>query len=513
MPSLQQASQALTVYLLPFFYGAITRLPFIYFVIHMRFAFEMDWNRIGLAVGAYQGMRVVTSICSIAAPRLAHFLGTAVALMGNILVLTAQEDDQTRIIAGTILVGSGETFAAMQTYVKKQFEGNFGKLEYHLKLQYASVMVGVTVAFLLGGVLYEFYAMHGVAWFGAVLAGNHLVSLVAFFFLDHFVDETAVEKDLDPTASQDEEEGNSSSNTDQEDIIQEVKSPSTTTSTTDDDNNEDDGVIIVHIDTEKKNEQDLQEQHETSLEDLRDSITAALDSFSASGMGANYLSYALCVTFGMEAITIGYNLAVSPVYILEVFHHNTTVIGILLAAGAAFGTMCSISIALSKRGMATMEAWLPSPANFIVAMSGISLAVLVAAVPIFPIHVIGLLLLMGFNDLAALLLNEMQGAITSTRAYATLGPMGQVIRRSGNVLTAISGSILFGIMPQLPYIVAGTITTVWTVVITLVIRHRMAASRKVVQDSHLPEAASEIFNSASFARKEVLARQVKKGHV
>ena len=74
----------------------------------------------------------------------------------------------------------------------------------------------------------------------------------------------------------------------------------------------------------------------------------------------------------------------------------------------------------------------------------------------------------------------MQGAITSTAAYATLGPMGQVVRRSGNVLTAITGPILFGILPQLPYIVAGSITLFWTAVVTLVMVKGMIVMVEVI---------------------------------
>jgi hypothetical protein len=165
-----------------------------------------------------------------------------------------------------------------------------------------------------------------------------------------------------------------------------------------------------------------------------DEMVAALDYFSGSGMGANYLSYVLCITFGMEAISIGYNLAITPLFITEQFGKGTAVIGIVLAAGAGFGTLFSILITFTKKGHALMGKYLPSPYNFFIAMGGISVSVLLASVPSFPVHVIGLLFLMGFNDIAALILNEMQGTITTSRAYSrTIGPMGQVVRRSGNV--------------------------------------------------------------------------------
>jgi len=468
----------LTVYAQPFFYGAITRLPFIYFVIHMRFSFELEWTIIGLFVGCYQAMRVVSSGVSIFFPRFTHIVGTMIGLGGNILVILSDTDQKANIIAGTVLVGCSETLAPMQKYLKCQFGSDIDALEHKLKLQYAAVMVGVTFAFGLGGFVYDFFGIMGVATFGIIMSTGELLSLGMFIYQEMMETD---EEDSDPKISN------------VRSILDNVEAAKTTRQ----EDPSTDGLSSLGPDAEAED----------------DPITVALDSFSASGMGANYLSYALCFTFGMEAITIGYNLAVSPVLITEVFEQNTTVIGALLASGAAFGTIVTISIAFSKQGNAMMEKSFPSPLNFLVAMVGISVAVLVAAIPVFPIHIVGLLLLMGFNDLAALLLNEMQGAITSTKAYSTIGPMGQVVRRSGNVITAVTGPILFGIMPQLPYIVAGAVTAGWTVCLSLIIRHRFVGTKNIVQSQNVHESISNFFHSTTFARKEIIARQVKKGQL
>jgi hypothetical protein len=242
-----------------------------------------------------------------------------------------------------------------------------------------------------------------------------------------------------------------------------------------------------------------------------DEMVAALDYFLGSGMGANYLSYILCITFGMEAITIGFNLAISPIFITEQFGKDTAVIGIMLGAGAGFGTLVSILVALTKEGRALTEKYMPSPHNFFVAMGGISVSVLLASVPSFPVHVIGILFLMGFNDLAAITLNEMQGTITSSRAYSAIGPMGQVVRRSCNVITAVTGPLLFSVLPQLPYIVAGVVTALWTLVLVIVIKHRMSSSRDLMDTDDIPKASLQDFKQMSFARQEIIAREKKRG--
>lgn len=237
------------------------------------------------------------------------------------------------------------------------------------------------------------------------------------------------------------------------------------------------------------------------------------DYFARTGASPNYITYVLCITFGMEAITIGYNLAVSPIYITEQFGKSTAVIGVMLASGAAFGTCVAISMTLSRAGKNFLDTYLPDPNGFLFGMAGISFAVLLAAIPVFPIHLIGLLFLMGFNDFAAILLNEMQGSITSAEAYKNIAPIGQIIRRCGNVVTAVTGPILFGILPTLPYIVAGGITALWTVVLVFVIKTRTVSNRQsIALMANIPPespAAGEI-KRMSFAKQEVLCRLMKR---
>ena len=92
-------------------------------------------------------------------------------------------------------------------------------------------------------------------------------------------------------------------------------------------------------------------------------------------------------------------------------------------------------------------------------------------------HVLGLLLLMAFNDLAATWLIEVQGAVVTKSAYKIVGPFGQIVRRSINTITAITGPLLFGIMPRSPYIVAGGLTLTWTLLVVFFLEKRRAATQ------------------------------------
>ncbi len=148
---------------------------------------------------------------------------------------------------------------------------------------------------------------------------------------------------------------------------------------------------------------------------IRDSVMLQMvDLFLDSGFGANSLSYLLCITIGMEAITIGYNLAISPLYITEQFDVDSSTVGLMLASGAALGTIISSFVTLTETGKRLMNSYLPSPTNLIVSMGAIAVSVLIAAVPLFYIHIIGLMMLMAWNDFASILLNEMQGEFTNT---------------------------------------------------------------------------------------------------
>ena len=66
-------------------------------------------------------------------------------------------------------------------------------------------------------------------------------------------------------------------------------------------------------------------------------------------------------------------------------------------------------------------------------------------------------------------MTELQASITTVSNNSVVGPFGQVIRRSLNVVTALIGPIFFGVFPRLPYLVAGGITMSWAVLLYVAI--------------------------------------------
>ena len=231
----------------------------------------------------------------------------------------------------------------------------------------------------------------------------------------------------------------------------------------------------------------------------------------------------LCI---FKALTIGYNLSVGPIFLLTEFNQHVSIIGILFAAGASCGTISAVSATLTKPGKWFFNKYLPvcacrvcqpcvcvpvlascasclvkvcpanessltsrrcsfssqAPLNIYVSLLGIGCSVLLAATPVLEMHVVGLLLMMAFNDLAATWLIEVQGAVVTKSAYKIVGPFGQIIRRSINSITAITGPLLFGIMPRSPYFVAGGLTLTWTLLVVFFLEKRRAATRSLLKE-------------------------------
>jgi hypothetical protein len=102
------------------------------------------------------------------------------------------------------------------------------------------------------------------------------------------------------------------------------------------------------------------------------------------------------VSFGIEALTIGYNLSIGPIFVLNQFDKGGTGIAGLLFApiGAGFGSsIITMAVTCTEWGNKTFSRLAKSPFDLCIAMSGIAVGVFVAAVPSFSIYVAGLILL------------------------------------------------------------------------------------------------------------------------
>lgn len=471
--------EALVIGVIPCLYGCATRLPFIYFVIHLSQHFLLQWGTIGLCVGAYQACRVVSSSLAIFAPKFSHFLGTSAGLAGFTLVYFSDNNLIAPFVAGTVIVGLSETMSSMQKYAREIYKLDIDreKVQLMLKFQYASVMIGVVFAFSIGGIVYQRYSINGVALFGMIVEGFGLLACLAYFFF--FKDPANIMKSVCLAHKEYDKQKNQV----KIDIIKEKGNVKKDTSPQESPKNEQlrrqTKLDITINEGDEENLSSAQELQNDSLVkengtklDIDVTISSLLTSINAEyntneDICATWVNWLICMSFGVEAITIGYNLIIGPIFLLTQFEQDTGVIGVLFAVGHAFGTIVAIGATCTNIGSSAMKKIAMAPFDLCFAMFGIAIGVFVAAVPIFPVHVVGLILLMSFNDLGSTLMTELQGSITTVKTYSLLGPFGQVVRRSFNVVTALSGPLLFGVDPRLPYFVAGVVTLVWSVGITI----------------------------------------------
>ena len=426
--------------------------------------FGLSWVNIGLCVAAYQGARVVTSALSLYIPRISHFLGTCLGLAGYITVLLCNKDSIRPFVIGTAIVGFSETLSSMQKYAKEIFKNDpdWTKGQMMLKYQYASVMIGVVFAFSIGGFVYQKYKINGVAVYGIIVEGGELLALILFFLLEKKHEQA---KNTDATT--------------------EIEAASATTGT----------------EKEEHQKRDLEEHAHVSF---RTSLAkTAHTTYATSDIGPTWINWLICLSFGIEALTIGFNLSVGPIFILQTFKKDTGIIGVLFAVGAASGSFVAIVVTCTSFGNKLMGRIALPPFDICFAMCGIGVGVLIAAIPNFPGHVVGLIILMCFNDLGAMLMTELQASITTASSYSTLAPAGQVVRRSLSVVTALTGPVLYGIIPRLPYYIAGGITLAWTIMIFVLFKIR---TKQTVTELSTKTGLSkrEIKSGWSFATREVI---------
>jgi len=447
------AVKILLIGVMPFLYGAATRLPFMYFVIHLDGHFELSMPTIGLCVALYQGCRVVTSALAIPFPRFSHLIGTIAGLAGYVTVYVSDNDLVYPFVAGTAIVGFAETMSSMQKYAKEIYalEPDREKANLQFKYQYASMIIGVVFAYSIGGFVYKYYFINGVALFGIIVQSLQLVTSIIFLSFAPKTNEIVTSPVI--VEENDEEK--------------------------DKDNNEE-----KNKENNNKNAEDVDPWTRRASAKMRRLTVIMYEAntyYSTNEtIPVTWVNWVVCLSYGIEAITIGYTLSIGPIFMLYEFNKDTGIIGIMFSVGAASGSVFAICVTCTSTGRKCLKKIVDSPYDICFAMAGIVTGVLVSAVPNFPGHVIGLIILMCFNDLGAILITELQASITTTSNYSLVGPLGLVARRSLNVITALTGPPLFGILPRLPYFVAGGITIVWTIGLYFVLKYRVKTTIKAI---------------------------------
>ena len=89
--------------------------------------------------------------------------------------------------------------------------------------------------------------------------------------------------------------------------------------------------------------------------------------------------------------------------------------------------------------------------------------------------------------------------------------MAQVCRRTLNTVTAISGPVLFEIYPPLPFIVAGVLTTIWTIFLIIAFKRRERTCKALITSNILSQHGDKdscVFHIATYPLQEILAQLI-----
>ena len=265
---------------------------------------------------------------------------------------------------------------------------------------------------------------------------------------------------------------------------------------------------------ENVNETDHISLSDTSVEGL--STNKTLDELikninknhHTSKLPATWVNWLLCLTFGIQALTIGFAYGIGPIYLKTEFGTETGEIGLLFSLGTMFGSISAIFFTCTKSGNKLLRSVIQSPFDLCFAMVGTAIGAVVVCVPSFAVSSLGFVILFALNDLGSTLITELQTSITTVSSYSVIGPTGQIVRRILNSVTALTRPLLFGILPSLPFYVTGGVTIVWTIVLFIALKFRMKHTRKEIS-LFTDRRRSSIKKLLSFVKNESVLSIVK----
>eukprot|EP00751_Fragilariopsis_kerguelensis_P002684 CAMPEP_0170815226 /NCGR_PEP_ID=MMETSP0733-20121128/38304_1 /TAXON_ID=186038 /ORGANISM="Fragilariopsis kerguelensis, Strain L26-C5" /LENGTH=698 /DNA_ID=CAMNT_0011173687 /DNA_START=21 /DNA_END=2117 /DNA_ORIENTATION=- len=208
-----------------------------------------------------------------------------------------------------------------------------------------------------------------------------------------------------------------------------------------------------------------------------------LSEFStAEEVALNNVVFVIAAAFLIEAITSGSLFAIGPLYIEMLFEKSTTYTGIIFGLSSVFGTTFTFLV-ISDKGRKAVRKIFPNPINIYVIMLTISIATLFLTIPLFPVQIICIALIIGFNEALWALLTEMTGAITTEKYYLTIGPGALLVHKIVNMIMSLVTPMLLQVTVWLPYTFAGIIALTFSIFFVVKIEMHRRLNAKLVAET------------------------------
>ncbi|CAE8631092.1 unnamed protein product [Polarella glacialis] len=483
----------LAIVIIPFFYSVCTRLLFGCMAIVL-WKIGFSFEAIAAGICGYQTMRGVSnSIQKKGNLQKRSVYLTFGALVGYTLVawvdlsqdspLEASRNEvhlETRFVVALLvgfgLVGLSEIYTCMQWMCKHwaflatdTIEKKVDYCRLCFKQQYCIVNLGAAVAFL-GGLVFNKFALRGVAIVGACDALIVIVLLVLYIKLDETVktrmgraraDSSDHVEAIDPIKATDSMQAK---------IVDSMKADDSMKST--------DSIKVLIVDSIKA---------DVSMK-ATDSTKARTGREHSPNLHEGevpkkvpWIGWLIALTFGFEAASIGVLLSIGPLFWFDNFELDVFYIGLLMSLGEFVGfveTFCELN-----SHIVNIKRWLfPNPWALIILLGVIGVCDLTyMSLSFWPVAV-AQIIMQGCNGMCLSLLTEIQGSIIDADHYQYVAGVSQVVRRVGNVGMAALAPIMYMVHPGLPFLIAGILTLVWMVVLSMAfVRRRKEIEQQVAE--------------------------------
>lgn len=509
---------------LPTFYAASTRLPFIFVAVEAVDRAADMWQ-VTLVLGTYQTCRAVANLISSVGGKVSplrdQFLAkTLCAFVGWILAgMMPQDNVYSLLLLG--FVGLGEGIVELQSSVLQETQADAPsgiasstKTTKRFRLQYASVCLGATVAFVAGGAIYNTMGFKPVCFMGACL--NVVLILLSLLYIgivrwskQHKTLE-AIEREsafrsviyalCASTALQDPFSD--------QDILQVKTDPDVLIVSALKDLYQrvlarksgglfGEGAICEAMHIRQATEDPAAVKHKRmqhagelasftcSQGEVHEEKRASEAEFVAflaprvhilihpeTAVQPNEVpAYILVITItqAVVALCIGTFLSTALLYYTKVHELNPQTVGMLLGFGEGLAVTIMVAAQafssfrehISAGAASTIDVLMSRPLHIPMLVMTVGALTSLFTIPTFPVAVVSQLLFSAFNDTSVTLLNELIATSTPPEKFKKTQALGQTLRRLGNVLTAFAGPVLFNIASWLPFAVCGLTVFAW----------------------------------------------------
>ena len=221
------------------------------------------------------------------------------------------------------------------------------------------------------------------------------------------------------------------------------------------------------------------------------------------------------VMLAFEGVTVGGFQTIGPIYITEIFGRSESEIGMLVAISTVLGTALSLGIE-SDTGSHIYGKIFSSPNDMCTFYVVIALSVFLLLVPSFSLHALSVGVIMIFNEPLRSKMYELQVAVTTMKHYRFLGPLGEFMNLSVELVVSLVVPFLYGIHYFLPYAVLGTISALFAAIFVRTVKLQSQRNTQKLSEFDLDVATVDSDGDTgdgkvarrrlSFADREILAQ-------